>query len=354
MVKNESNRREFLRGESARRAMEHALFDAVPEPGAPTPFVLQFSDRAMACEFAVFINQNEAPKNAEPAIDVLGLVKTLEQRLTVYQDSSEISLINREAAKAPVRIESDLFQLLQTGRDLSEVTGGAFDMTSGTLAKVWGFYRRDGKIPGTDALENALRSVGWQHLLLNEAEQSIRFATEGVELNLGAIGKGYALDVCAEELKRRGANNFLMHGGQSSVIAAGVRSDDARGWPIAIRHPLRPQTRLGEIILRDESLGTSGSGNQFFRHQGKRLGHILDPRTGQPVEGVLAATVITPSATDADALATALFVMGYEQAVAFCDSRPDIKALFVLSGKGPDGIETHTIGDFELLPPTSS
>lgn len=353
MPSDESNRREFLRGEAARRAIEHVLFDAGGTPvavgGPPGATTLEFHADAMACRFAVFLNRVEAQLGASAAIDALGLLEELEAQLTVYRDSSEVSRLNATAANDWQPVEAELFALLAHAVRLSSETDGAFDITAGPLAKVWGFYRRDGRVPDETALANARETVGWKLLELDAEQRRVRFSASGVEINLGAIGKGYALDCVAARLRDRGLESFLIHGGSSSVRAEGRRADCKEGWPLAVRHPIRPRERIGLLTLKNQSLGTSGSGNQFFRHRGKRYGHILDPRTGWPVEEVWQVTVVTSNARDADALATALFVMGVEQAETFCRSHPDVSAIFVLPDRA--GRTTlHLIGDAPFEP----
>ena len=170
-------------------------------------------------------------------------------------------------------------------------------------------------------------------------------------INLGAIGKGYALDRCAEVLRQRGIEGYLIHGGQSSVLGRGERhaAGNAQGWRVALRHPLKPDQRLAEIWLRDRALGTSGAGNQFFYFRGRRYGHVLDPRTGRPAEELLSATALAPTAAQADALATAFFVMGAERTRAYCRARAELAALLVVPGEraGEIHLETVNLGDGE-------
>src|SRR3972149_3939718 len=148
------------------------------------------------------------------------------------------------------------------------------------------------------------------HVVLDEAKRTIAFRRPGISVNLNCIGKGYALDRMAELLAGSGVPDYLLPGGRSSVWARGSRpGEDGVGWPIGLRHPLRPTERLAEFFLRDQALATSGSATQFFRHRGQQYGHILDPRTGRPAEGIFSATVIAASAARADALSTALYVM---------------------------------------------
>ena len=161
---------------------------------------------------------------------------------------------------------------------------------------------------------------------LNSQRSTIRFRKSGMEINLGSIGKGYALDQIAELFASKSIENFLLHGGNSSVLGRGTCAD---GWWIGLRHPLVPERRIGEILLRDRALGTSGSGTQFFTHEGRRYGHILDPRTGWPADGMLSVTVAAASGAEADALATAFYVLGVDAALEYCRQHPGIAAILM-------------------------
>src|SRR5262245_56683685 len=160
------------------------------------------------------------------AVEALDLVDALENQLTVYRETSEVIYVNGRAAEDPVVVEEGLFRLLQRAVALSEDTGGAFDITAGRLSKVWGFFRRQGSMPSADDVAAALTTVGTRHLQLDAAAQSVRFLQPGLELNLGAIGKGYALDRAADALFAGGVRDFLIHGGNSSVLARGQRISD--------------------------------------------------------------------------------------------------------------------------------
>jgi thiamine biosynthesis lipoprotein len=236
--------------------------------------------------------------------------------------------------------------LLSLALDLHRQTEGAFDITAGPISKIWGFYRRAGKVPAEEDIAAVLQRVGSQHVTLDPAMRTVRFARQGMEFNLGGIGKGYALDRCVEQLEAAGVHNFLIHGGQSSIIGRGSRAG-VDGWSVALRHPLRDEIRLGEIWLRGAALGTSGSAHQFFYHEGRRYSHILDPRTARPAEGLLSTTVIAPTGALADALATAFFVMGVEKTLAYCDSHPEIAAILIAPGPKSGGLTIHTSANVE-------
>src|SRR5262249_11136482 len=152
----------------------------------------------------------------------------------------------------------------------------------------------------------------------------------GLEINLGSIGKGYALDRVAELLRTEWEiGSALLHGGRSSVYAMGTEPGDSRGWVIGVRHAWDPERRLAKGRLRNRGLATSAATFQHLEYQGRKLGHILDPRTGWPAEGIASATVIAPTAAEADALSTAFFVLGIEGARRYCETHPDIGALLL-------------------------
>lgn len=274
----------------------------------------------MACQFEVLLCPGQHEQGVAAAVAALDVVEELESQMTVYREQSEIMRVNRSAAAGPVPVEPRLFQLLQLALRLDVETGGAFDITTSPLTRAWGFFQRKGAIPGEADLHAALACVGSRHLQLDPQCHTVHFLQPGLEINLGAIGKGYALDRCAEQLRAAGVENFLVHGGRSSVLARGSHGDAQMqaGWEVGVQDPLRPSRPLARILLRDRALGTSGSGTQFFRHLGKRYGHILDPRTGRPAEGVRSATVVAPTAAEADALSTAFYVNGADWAADYC------------------------------------
>lgn len=339
-----SSRRAFLQGHSAVDAIQDladnvASEEALSLPAAETGgYLLRLGRRAMACEFEVLLNSKQYPQGMEAAVAALDLVDQLEAQLTVYRDDSEISHLNQMAHQQAVEVEPRLFDLLTRAAEIYRETGGAYDITSGILSKLWGFHRRQGRMPADDEIVEALEQVGMSHLQFDTAEQSVKFDREGIEINLGSIGKGYALDRAAELLFEAGVDDFLFHGGNSSVLARGTGSDNgsqAPGWWIGLRHPLRPEKRLGYIRLSNRAVGTSGSGTQFFMHQGRRLGHLLDPRTGRPAEGMLSTTVAAPTGADADAIATALYVLGPTAAIDYCRRHGEISAVVMAPGPKP-------------------
>jgi thiamine biosynthesis lipoprotein len=291
--------------------------------------MVALSTKAMACDFHVFLNSG--PDSAAEtwfASDALNIVHQLEDQMTVYRDVSDLVAINQQADVEPVVVEERLFELLKHAIEIARATESAYDPTSQPLVTLWRQHRESNSIPTADQVEDALLKTGIRHVQFNESTRSIQFLLTGLSMNLNGIGKGYALDRAAELMVENRIANYMFHGGASSVLAQGEHNS-LGGWPVGIRNPLFPDERLATVLLRDQALGTSGSAVQFFRHAGKRYGHVLDPRTGWPVDELLSATVIAPTAAEADALSTAFFVMGLEKVRAFCQNRPDVGALLI-------------------------
>jgi len=339
----------------------------IAPPPAPTPnaavlpqtssgagrdsFLVSVRRRAMACEFEVQLAASRDDDSMEHVFAALDMVEKLESQMTVYRDDSEVIRINREAATRPVQVEPRLFAMLQMAEQLHVETDGAIDITSGPLSEAWGFSRREGRLPSDAVIASALGRVGMKHVVLDAQQQTVAFHRSGVNINFNCIGKGYALDRMAELLASNLVDDYLLHGGKSSVLARGNQPGNSAsgkqqagpndateseiphgGWIIGLRHPLRPAQRLAEFVLRDQALSTSGSGTQFFIRRGRRYGHILDPRTGRPAEGLYSATVVAPTAAEADALSTAFYVMGPAAVAEYCLTHPAVGALLVIPG----------------------
>jgi FAD:protein FMN transferase len=305
--------------------------------------LIHVSRRAMACDFEVRFSADRYPHGTELALQALDPLEELEEAISFFRPTSQLSRVNLLAAEEPVEVSQPFFDLLRLAMTLYEETEGAYDITAAPLWEVWGFARRKGEIPSQAQLAEARSLVGGHWVELDPARQTVRFRRPGVRINLGSIGKGYALDVCGERLTASGMADYLFHGGQSSILARGSQSEN-QPWEIGVRHPGQPNRRIGVVRLCDRALGTSSGQFQSFRHQGRRYGHILDPRSGCPAEGVLSTTVVASSAALADALSTAFFIMGPERAFEYCQNHPEIGAVIVGPGSRGTEVEIHTAG----------
>jgi thiamine biosynthesis lipoprotein len=305
--------------------------------------LIHVSRRAMACDFEVRFPADRYPHGTELALQALDPLEELEEEISFFRPSSRLSRMNLLAAEEPVEVSPSLFELLRLAMTLFEETDGAYDITAAPLWEAWGFARRKGEIPSQVQLAEARSRVGGQWVELDPARRTIQFRRPGVRINLGSIGKGFALDVCGERLTSLGMTDYLFHGGQSSILARGSQSVD-NPWEIGVPDPNQLGRRIGVLHLRDRALGTSSGQFQSFRHQGRRYSHILDPRSGYPAEGVLSTTVVAPSAALADALSTAFFVMGPERALEYCRSHPEIGMIIITPGSRGRDVEVHTAG----------
>jgi thiamine biosynthesis lipoprotein len=284
-----------------------------------TDFWIRVHRAAMACRFEIVL-PGEDSRHLAAARHALDEADRIEAMLTVFRDTSEVADLNRRAADTPHRISQQLFDLLLDCRDLYRATDGAFDITSTPLSRCWGFLRRAGRVPTDADIESARACVGAEHLVLDPDTRSVQYRRRGLEVNFGAIGKGYALDRMAIGLAASGVDTALLSAGQSSVLARGS------GWLIDIRSATRGDC-LAHVHLRDGALGTSGAGEQFIEVEGVRYGHVIDPRTGRPASGVLSASVLASSAAEADALSTAFLVGGVDLARRYCRDHHEVLAL---------------------------
>lgn len=293
--------------------------------------------RLMGTRFELALPGDSGPAEAarlraagEEALDE---IERLDRQLSRFRADSEIAALNDRAGQEMMRIDPRLFRLLERLRGLWEETGGAFDPTVGPLMRAWGFDRASGAWPEARAAETARALTGMEALELSADDCSARLARNGMELDLGGAGKGYALDEAMGLLEDLGVEHALLHGGTSSVVARGESGDGP--WRVAVADPRHPQEALAVATLSDDArLGVSAvHGKAFIGPDGRLCGHVLDPRSGRPVSGARLAAVLLPSATDADAWSTALLVLG-RSGLESLARRPGAAAL-LLEEDGP-------------------
>jgi thiamine biosynthesis lipoprotein len=245
---------------------------------------------------------------AQEAFDALG---RLEQSLSKFLPTSEVSLVNALAAGRPVPVGRDLFHLLSRAKEAWEITGGAFDPTVGALMAAWGLVDLEGRVPPKVEIEALLKTRGMHHVILDAPSSTVSFDGPGVSLDLGGMGKGHALDVLAGVLQARGIPVGAMISGRSSTFTWGTAAGEDR-WRFEVVDPRDPGETLRVLRMEPGAVSTSGAYERFFRRRGKTYGHVLDPRTGLPAKGVLGVTVWTRAALLGDVLSTVLFVLGRE------------------------------------------
>jgi len=298
------------------------------------------------------------PGAVDLACRALDLIEALEAQLTVYRDDSEVSRLNRTAHLGPVQLEKGLFGLLETAVALSRETDGAYDVTSGALSEAWGFVKGPRRVPDAAVLSDARSRTGYSHLRLDSASCTVAFDREGVQVNLGSIGKGYAIDRAVDLIRAHWwPTSALVHGGRSSLFALGSPPYQLGGrWEIALRDPFRPESPLGILRLRNRGLGTSGASFQQFVSDRRVYGHIIDPRTGEPALGPASVTVLAPTAAMADALSTSFYLLGPEAACAYTANHPDVGAVIVEEGRDDQSSRVLVFGlsEHDFVPASNS
>ena len=232
--------------------------------------------------------------------------------MSIHRTDSELSRVNSLAVTTAVPVSAELFQVLQLSQDIAANTEGGFDVTIRPLADLWGFIWKEHRLPTEQELKDVLPLVNFRHVELDARDQTVRFWQPGVSIDLGGIGKGVAVDMAISKLRELGVTNAMVKaGGDVRVMGA---PPDQEFWTVQLEDPLKQGRRIN-IPLRDAALSTSGNYENYFEVAGQRYSHLLDPRTGLPVQGVAACTVIAPTCAESDAWATACFVYGAQQSL---------------------------------------
>lgn len=252
----------------------------------------------------------------------------IDERMSLYRDESELSLLNARAGTGPIAVSGKLMEVIATAAEFHAVSGGAFDITVTPLVDLWGFYDFSGSsVPPPELLEQRLVSVGMNRVIV-DADAGTIDLPDGVSLDLGGVAKGYAVDLAMEVLEQRGTPAAMVDlGGNIAVLG---EPTDVDGWWIGIRHPRQEGGLIASVRLESgQAVATSGDYERFFETGGDRYSHILDPRTGMPVRGVLAVTVVAARAMVADALSTAAFVLGAESGLELLRDYPAVDGVVV-------------------------
>jgi len=318
------------------------------------PDTVKLALQAMATRFEFILHGEDERQLRAAGEEAMDEILRLEMELGFYQSASEITALNTRAADGPVRISPMLFGLLEQCAELSRQSDGCFDITVAPLMKCWGLAGDGGRFPEADELDAARSVIGMDLLELNRSDYTVRFKKPGVMLDLGSIGKGFALDIAAEWLRDAGIESGLIHGGTSTTCAIG-RPPDQDAWRVAIVKPeagpslltgsdATADQLLASVELVDESLSVSAVWGKSFELNGRTYGHVIDPRSGHPVSGACLAAVILPTATETDALSTALLTLGSGGHARLAEHRPAIRSLIALPDESEPGYRVERNG----------
>lgn len=258
-------------------------------------------------------------------------IQRLEGLMSTHIPRSEVSKINQAAGLQPVPVSPEVFEVIERALYWAGQTDGALDISVGMIQELWQFDSDHPSLPDKTAIEQKLAKVGYEKIHLEN--QTVFLSEKGMQLHLGAIAKGYAVDQAAKTLQKNNIHHaFINAGGDLKTLG---NRPDKTAWKIGLQHPRKPESILASFSLSGKSVATSGDYQRYFELEGTRYHHILNPKTGYPVTGMMSATVVTGSVMDADALSTALFVMGAKKGLAFIDSLKNTEGLIVDQNKPP-------------------
>lgn len=284
-------------------------------------------------------------------------IEEIENRMSVTIQDSDVSRINSNAGKQPVKVHDDTFEVIKKALEYAEISNGVFDITIYPIVKLWGITSEHPRVPTEAEIQDKLRFVDYRNVVLNEAEKTVYLKEPGMGIDLGAIAKGYAADEVARILKEEGVVHALINMG-GNVVAMGGKPN-GQPWRIGVQDPRAEGARrhIAIIEVMDGSVVSSGDYERYFEEAGKRYHHIFDPSTGYPANsGLMATTVVAPNSIDADALSTTVFVMGVERGLELVDKLEGIDALAITfdkkiyTSKGLKGKLIVTDKEYELQP----
>ena len=316
-----------IAGYTARHSPESVDASLLSTSAGGSGGVVESMRPLMGTQFAVKI---WAPPGREPAAAeairaALDGVAELERHISSWLPDSDTAKVGRAAGRSAVRVGVELRELLAVSTRWARRTGGAFDVTAGPLFELWDAAREQGLLPSEDAVQEGLARVGYDRIELRD--ETVRLPVAGMKLGFGSVGKGFAADRVAAQLRAAGFANFIIDAGGDLVLSG---SRGGTPWHIGVRHPRSVQL-LATARLTGCAIATSGDYEQYLVADGVRYGHIIDPRTGWPAREVASVVVVAPRGADADALATGLFVLGPEEGLALVEKITSVEALFVMN-----------------------
>ncbi len=303
---------------------------------------VQRADAIMGTRIYVEVWTDDAAKG-EQAIDaVMAEMRRIDDLMSHYKPESQLSQINARAVQEPVQVDPELFDLIKLSTHYSEITEGAFDITYASVGHLYDYPHH--VKPTEEQIKAALPGVNWRNMLLDPVHHTVRFEHEGMRIDLGGIGKGYAVDRGIAILQARGFQHALVTaGGDSRIIGDRM----GRPWVIGIRNPDDKNKVVTKIPIVNSAMSTSGDYERYFDEGGIRYHHIIDPRTGHSASKVRSATILGPTATQTDGMSKTAFVLGPEKALEIINRMPEYDAIFVT----PDGRILYSNG---LAPPPAS
>lgn len=291
----------------------------------------------MGTELEVTVNVPD-PSIADKAfVAVAAEMSRLENMMSEWKDDSPVSAINHNAGKHPVEAPDELFKVISAAQQVSEITGGAFDISWAAMRGVWNFAPGHERVPTEDEVKNALKLIDYRKIELDPIKKTVFLKEAGMSIGLGGIAKGYAIDKAMEALYKMGIKNAIVKAG-GDMRVQGV-SDDGP-WQIGIKDPRKKENIIARLPLTNISLSTSGDYERFFIKDGVLYHHIIDVRTGYPARGCRSVTIIAPDTMTTDALSTSIFILGPVDGMKLVEKLKGVEAIIV----DADGKIAHSSG----------
>jgi thiamine biosynthesis lipoprotein len=306
------------------------LAHSLPALGGDIGERLVFERYLMGTSVEVIVRSPEREASEKAVERAYQEIERIEKKLSVHREDSEIKEINRSAGARPVRVDDEMYRLIRESRRFSELSGGAFDITVEGFGAVWNFSRPGFRVPGKEQVGKGLERVDYRKIRLNEDDSTVFLEEGGMAISLGGIAKGYAVDRAVGILRESGIPGGIVSAG-GDLLAFG-RKGNGEAWKVGVRNPRDRGKNISVLAVSDLSVATSGDYERYRVVDGKRIHHIIDPRTGYPSTGCMSATVVAKSATTADALATAVFVLGPEAGLSLLERIPGVEGIVVDSG----------------------
>ena len=269
-------------------------------------------------------------------------LKRVDELMSDYKSDSQLSQVNRDAFKEPVHVDDDLFEVLDIAVEYSGQTDGAFDVTVGPVVKLWREAEETGALPPEEDIAQAGSKVGFEKLILDRENKTVRFKVDGMRLDLGGIAKGYAIDLAIEAMQKAGAIGGLVDVG-GDVRCFGPPSDSKESWLVGLQDPSVENQLLLVLKLRGVAVATSGGYRRFAEIDGKKYSHIINPQASSAADELVSVSIVARTATAADALATAVSVMGREKGLALVESLAQTEAILVPGVKDQEIIHTEGV-----------
>ena len=324
------------RGPRLRRLSTFAIVAALALAAGPAPRSVTYPGRTMGTYVNVTLVTADSSAAAPLAAQALGVFRRVDSLMSNWTTTSEVARLNREAAAGPVIVHPEVAPVLEFALELYPLSDGTFDITVEPLVRAWGFLGGRPHVPSDSAAAEAFRRVGAGQVHFDTATRTLRFDNPGVRIDLGGIAKGWAVDVAAETLRAHGVQDALVDL-TGNMVAMGHPAN-APAWRIGVRDPRDRVPYFARVTLSGEAISTSGKYEQFVAADGRTYGHIMDPRTGRPAEGLVSVTLVSKSAFTCDAWDTPLFVLGAARAKELAVAHPEFDAILVEPGAG--GVDT--------------